>query len=74
MGKGIATQTVWKQYHQLMKDTTEFNILKEMAKKEITKRSTQAIADAVLTVRNGKVTFTPGYDGEYGIPHFGKTE
>jgi len=70
-GNGIATQKTWKAYYDIMKNTNELFVLREMAEEELMKRTSPEIAKGILQIRQGRVKFIPGYDGEYGIPLFG---
>lgn len=69
---GIATQKVWKYYHELVENTTEFNILMDNSKEQLLKKTHPKIADAIIKVRNRELEIEPGYDGTYGKPLFDK--
>lgn len=49
---------------------TEFGVLLDADDEELRKSTKKAIADAILSLRGGRATFTPGYDGVYGTPRF----
>ncbi|HAD82108.1 MAG: DNA helicase UvrD [Candidatus Edwardsbacteria bacterium RIFOXYD12_FULL_50_11] len=66
-GLGTGTQTVLHEYHQLVKAFgNEFTVLLEATKAELNEVTNNKVADGIVRVRQGKVTITPGYDGEYG--------
>ncbi len=76
LGKGIATKTVWNDYWKILKAAKhEYEILMETTREQLLAVTSPEIADAIIAVREGRVAFTPGYDGVYGVPNFpGKTE
>jgi uncharacterized protein (TIGR00375 family) len=48
----------------------ELNVLLNVPKQELLKVTDEKIAEAIIKVREGKVKYIPGYDGNYGIPIF----
>ena len=76
IGKAISTQSVWKEYYNLVnKDRSEFAVLLDTPKKELLKSTDEKIASAIMNNRTGKIYVKPGYDGVYGEPNFdGKIE
>lgn len=67
LGVGVGTQTVEREYQQLIyKCGTEFNVLLEAPEETLRRATTARIADGILRMRAGRVTVEPGYDGEYG--------
>jgi len=71
LGKGINTKTVWDEYWKVLKaGKNEYDILLDATKEQLLAVTSSAIVDAILAVREGNITFTPGYDGVYGVPHF----
>jgi len=48
----------------------EFNVLLNISREELVKVTSEKIADAIIKVREGKVSFDAGYDGVYGKPIF----
>jgi uncharacterized protein (TIGR00375 family) len=68
-GKAMSTKSVWKIYNELVSDKrTEFDILLNIPKEEITKIAGEKLAEVVVKNRYGQIKVNPGYDGEYGIP------
>lgn len=63
---GLATKTVFSEYYKLLKLGTEFDILLNKTKQELETVTYQRIAEAIIQIREGKVTYIPGYDGVYG--------
>lgn len=48
----------------------ELNVLLNVAREELAKVTNEKIADAIIKVREGKIKFQAGYDGNYGTPIF----
>jgi len=48
----------------------ELNVLLNVPKEELLKVTNERIADAIIKVREGKVKYKPGGDGDYGTPIF----
>jgi uncharacterized protein (TIGR00375 family) len=62
-----STQAVWKIYNALVaKFGNEYSVLIDAMRDELTAVVGAQVADAILRVRAGSVTVTPGYDGVYG--------
>jgi PHP family Zn ribbon phosphoesterase len=76
LGVGTGTKSVDKYYKNLINVFgNEFKILLEIKKEEITVASLLEIGEGVERVRQGKVSISPGYDGEFGkISIFGENE
>jgi len=70
IGNGVATKKTWTYYHQLVKNHSEFDILMTMPLQELKKLIPEPIAQAIVSVRENKITIDPGYDGVYGKIHF----
>jgi len=67
IGVSVSSKEVMKYYNNLIKSIgSEFKILLESTREEITKNSLAEIADGVIKMREGKVSIEPGYDGVYG--------
>jgi uncharacterized protein (TIGR00375 family) len=52
----------------------ELNILLNVPRNELLKVTSDKIADAIIKVRDGRMNYIPGYDGEYGKPVFDDNE
>ena len=62
-----STQAVWRIYNALIsKFGNEYAILIDASKEALAAFVDQAIADAIVKVREGNVMVVPGYDGLYG--------
>ena len=65
-GLGLYTQTVKKRYYQFIeKFGTEFSVLLDVEKERLAKVD-DAVADVIISIREGKAKVKPGYDGVYG--------
>ncbi len=58
----------------IAKFENELNVLLNISKEELVKITNEKIADAIIKVRDGKINYVAGYDGEYGIPIFDEKE
>jgi len=55
------------KYLQLLKEVgNEFYILRQAPFEEIEKVAGSCVTEGIRRIRNGQITMTPGYDGEYG--------
>ncbi len=64
---GTGTKQVLLHYKQLIKRIgSEFKVLLDAAREDIMSSSSPEIAEGIMRVRQGKVSVTPGYDGEFG--------
>ena len=70
---GDVSQVTGLKQYVLRYWETEFNILLNATKEDLIKVTDEKIADAIITVREGKVKIKPGYDGVYGQPTFENT-
>ena len=67
LGRGVASAGVVNEYKRIVGlGGTEFKVLLDLEEDELKKIASHKIADGITRVRNGKVSITPGYDGEYG--------
>ncbi len=61
------TKRVQRSYGQLLeKHGSEFDILRCVAVEELQQSGIPLLAEAIERMRNGRVIFEPGYDGEFG--------
>jgi uncharacterized protein (TIGR00375 family) len=67
LGVTTASQKVGIEYQNLIKKLgNELNVLIETSEADLKKATLPEIAQAILQVREGKVSINPGYDGVYG--------
>lgn len=64
---GVKTKKVNHAYHQLiLNHGSEFDILCHVPKASLEKNNIPLLAEAVVRMREGRILFDPGYDGEFG--------
>ncbi len=62
-----SSSKVWEIYNTLIgKLGNEFHVLLNASREEIANLTNEAVADAVIRVREDRVKVIPGYDGVYG--------
>ncbi|MEM5772723.1 MAG: endonuclease Q family protein [Candidatus Aenigmatarchaeota archaeon] len=67
----LYSKKVLEEHDKLIeKFGNELNILLNVSKEELLKVTNEKIANAIIKVREGKVKYQPGYDGNYGKPVF----
>jgi len=67
VGKGTGTQTVDREYFNLIERIgSEFEVLLKASEEQLRQVTSAKIADGILRMRRGEVSIDPGYDGEYG--------
>ncbi len=67
LDKGKATKSVMKEYEKLIRTfSSEFNLLLDIPIEDIASATSGLIAEGVRRVRDGKLSISPGYDGEFG--------
>jgi uncharacterized protein (TIGR00375 family) len=49
---------------------SEFFVLMEATHEQLLRQTKKIIASAIISARENRVEFSPGYDGIYGVPHF----
>jgi len=74
IGAGVATVKVQREYLRLLSMRTEFSYLLDMEQGELIEATGSRLAEAIIKVRRGDISVSPGYDGEFGeISIFGPT-
>lgn len=63
---GKNSKKVQAEYFNMIKKHSEFDILLHISGNALEKITSTKIAEAIINVRDKKVTVTPGYDGIYG--------
>ena len=67
LGKGEQTKTVQGVYEALLAQLgPEFTVLRQTPAEAIASLAGEAAAQGVELLRQGKVAWRPGFDGEYG--------
>ena len=65
--KGVSTKTVLQEYNKLIsKFNTELNVLMDVSLEDLKLVVNEKIAETVIKIREGKVRYKPGFDGNYG--------
>jgi uncharacterized protein (TIGR00375 family) len=49
----------------------ELTVLLDASSEQLSELTKQSVVQAIVALREGRVSFTPGYDGVYGVPKFG---
>jgi len=66
VGAGVATKKVQKEYERLLSIATEFSYLLDMDEAALTDIAGPQLTEAVMKVRSGDISISPGFDGEFG--------
>ena len=66
--KQLYGKKVFELYHQLTKDSSEYDVLLYMAYDKLKERSNEKLANLIIASRENKIEINPGYDGVYGEP------
>ncbi len=69
-GKLYSKSTIEENYKLIKTFGNEFNVLLEASREDLLKSTSEKVAHAIIKVREGKVKYVPGYDGNYGKPVF----
>jgi uncharacterized protein (TIGR00375 family) len=65
--KSLSTSKVWGAFNSLIsRFGSEFSVLFDAQRRELSEVTNPRIAEAILKVREGRVKVIPGYDGVYG--------
>jgi len=68
--KSLQAKSVIKQENRLIEAFgSELRVLLEAPGEELLRLTAKRVASAILAVREGRVAFSPGYDGVYGTPN-----
>ena len=65
--KNKNAKLVGEWYEKMTERKTEFEILLDLSRDEISAISNELVAEAIERVRAGRVEARPGYDGEFGV-------
>lgn len=64
---GPHSKAVWSEYERIIREFgSEFNVLFNVSEDELEDVLEPRVNRAVAAMRNGNISITPGYDGEYG--------
>ncbi len=66
MGVGVGSRKVEREYRRLTSLAPEFSYLLDMEESEIRDAAGERVASAIIKVREGELSITPGFDGEFG--------
>ncbi|MEM5829319.1 MAG: endonuclease Q family protein [Candidatus Aenigmatarchaeota archaeon] len=67
----LYSKKVLEEHDKLIeKFGSELNVLLNVTKEDLLKVTNEKIAEAIIKVREGRVKYKPGADGEYGTPIF----
>lgn len=65
--ESLSTSKVWDAFNSLVsRFGSEFSVLLDAKKQELSEVTNPRLAEAILRVREGRVKVIPGYDGVYG--------
>lgn len=65
-GAGVATKKVQREYERILSITTEFGCLLDMDEDALVDIAGAGLAQAIMKVRRGDISISPGFDGEFG--------
>lgn len=66
IGAGVGSQKVQREYRRLTALAPEFSYLLDMGESELREAAGDRVASAIMKVREGEISITPGFDGEFG--------
>jgi len=66
IGSPVASKSVWKEYYEILKGQSEFDVMISMDREELEKRTSSEMVGLIIKNREGKIFVKPGYDGVYG--------
>ena len=67
----LYSKKVMNEYDKLIKSFgNELNVLLNVPEEELAKVANKRIVEAIIKVRENKISYIPGYDGVYGKPIF----
>ncbi|PJA37674.1 DNA helicase UvrD [candidate division WWE3 bacterium CG_4_9_14_3_um_filter_43_9] len=67
VGSNTASQTVRSEYQALVdRCGSEFEVLLKTAREDLVKVVSPKIVEGIIKNRNGEISVSPGYDGEFG--------
>jgi uncharacterized protein (TIGR00375 family) len=73
LDRAVSTKVVWQEYNKLIDGfKSEFNVLLSAPLEDLKKVTDERIAEVIIRNRNHEIEISPGYDGVYGEPFFGK--
>ncbi|MFH1510698.1 MAG: endonuclease Q family protein, partial [Candidatus Woesearchaeota archaeon] len=62
----VASNKVTEEYYRILKQNNEFEVMLELPKEELLKRTGEQMVELILKNREGNLFVKPGYDGVYG--------
>jgi uncharacterized protein (TIGR00375 family) len=66
-----ASKKAWEMFYRLTERFgSELSVMLDAPREALNELAGQKMADAVMTVREGRLRVQPGYDGVYGVPLF----
>ena len=73
LGVNANSVKVKREYLRLTNEAREFEILLDLSEEDLVNLAGERTAEAIMKVRRGDISITPGFDGEFGkIRIFGK--
>lgn len=69
-GQLYSKKVAEENYKLIKRFGNELNVLLNVPREDLIKETNEGVSNAIIAARSEKVAYTPGYDGEYGIPKF----